>query len=76
MFSNNKINQLVAAVATAFTCAEASHLDNTNGIFDTYSFDQVKFKTRTNCSLDKYPEVSSNHIHHYRELTRMSVSLL
>ena len=44
----------------ALACIEvsASHLDNKNGIFDTYSFDQVKFKSRTNCSLDKYPEVS------------------
>ena len=36
----------------------ASHLDDTNGIFSNFKFDQVKFKTQTNCSLDKYPEVS------------------
>merc|ERR1712241_249053 len=24
---------------------------------DTFKFDTVKFKTRTNCSLDKYPEI-------------------
>ena len=52
------ITKLAIAVATAFTCAEASHLDNINGVFDSYSFDEVKFKTRTNCSLDKFPEVS------------------
>mmetsp|Transcript_11262 Transcript_11262/g.14216 ORF Transcript_11262/g.14216 Transcript_11262/m.14216 type:complete len:146 (+) Transcript_11262:105-542(+) len=59
MFSNNKISNLVAALATAFACVEASHLDNTNGVFDSFSFDEVKFKTRTNCSLDKYPEIRS-----------------
>ena len=58
MFSNNKI---AALLATAFGCASASHLDNTNGVFDNFSFDMVKFKTRTNCSLDKYPEVSLFH---------------
>ena len=53
----------------ALACIEvsASHLDNKNGIFDTYSFDQVKFKSRTNCSLDKYPEVSL--IFHYPPLS-------
>ena len=70
------MNQLVAAIATAISCTEASHLDNTNGVFDTYSFDQVKFKTRTNCSLDKYPEVSrTTTTFDYREITRMPVLL-
>ena len=44
--------------ALALGVAQASHLDNNNGIFDSFSFDKVIFKTRTNCSLDKYPEVS------------------
>ena len=35
----------------------ASHLDDTNGLFSNFKFDVVKFKTQTNCSLDKYPEV-------------------
>ena len=48
----------ITAVASVFAFAQASHLDNTNGVFDDYSFDEVRFKTRTNCSLDKYPEVS------------------
>ena len=55
MFSNNKIATILASV---LGCASASHLDNSNGVFDNFSFDMVKFKTRTNCSLDKYPEVS------------------
>ena len=56
MFTNARIATVLAA---SLACASASHLDNTNGVFDSYSFDMVKFKTRTNCSLDKYPEVSN-----------------
>ena len=40
--------------------SNASHLDDTDGVFSNFAFDQVKFKTQTNCSLDKYPEVSSH----------------
>ena len=39
--------------------AAASHLDDTNGVFTNYSFDQIKFKTKTDCQLDTYPEVSN-----------------
>ena len=55
-----KLTSLIAMLgaSTLPSLSSASHLDNTNGIFDSYSFDNVKFKTRTNCSLDKYPEVS------------------
>ena len=65
-----KITSILSALALA--CIEASHLDNVNGVFDNFSFDQVKFKTRTNCSLDKYPEVSHSttilvlHTHTYQ----------
>ena len=55
MFSNAKV---AAVFAATLGYSSASHLDNTNGLFDNFSFDLVKFKTRTNCSLDKYPEVS------------------
>ena len=41
-----------------FAGAQASHLDNVNGVFDSYKWDHVKFKTQTNCQLDTYPEVS------------------
>ena len=51
-----KITSILSALTLA--CVEASHLDNVNGVFDNFSFDEVKFKTRTNCSLDKFPEVS------------------
>ena len=50
--------RLSAILASALTYVSASHLDNNNGIFDTFSFDMVKFKTKTNCALDKHPEVS------------------
>ena len=49
--------RLTAILASALTYVQASHLDNTSGIFDTFSFDMVKFKTKTNCALDKYPEI-------------------
>jgi len=52
-----KFTALLAAFAASLT--SASHLDNTTGSFDNWSFDEVKFKTRTNCSLDKYPEIRS-----------------
>ena len=51
-----KFTSLMAALLASL--GNASHLDNTNGKFDNWSFDSVKFKSRTNCSLDKYPEVS------------------
>ena len=38
--------------------AIASHLDDVNGVLSNFKFDTVKFKTQTNCSLDKYPGVS------------------
>ena len=53
-----KLTSAIATLACSLAYVQGSHLDNTNGVFDTYSFDTVKFKTRTNCSLDKYPEVS------------------
>ena len=51
--------KIVSTIAALASMTAASHLDNINGMFDTFSFDEVKFKTRTNCSLDKYPEVSA-----------------
>ena len=51
-----KFTAILAAIAASVT--SASHLDNTSGAFDNWSYDEVKFKSRTNCSLDKYPEVS------------------
>ena len=57
-----KFTSVLAALVGAASFAQASHLDNTEGIFDGFKFDEVKFKTRTNCSLDKYPEVSFKRI--------------
>lgn len=45
----------LAALATVGT---ASHLDDVNGFLSGFSFDAVKFKTKTDCSLDKYTPVS------------------
>ena len=52
------MTSIALALAGGMSSVNASHLDNIDGIFDSFSFDEVKFKTRTNCSLDKYPEVS------------------
>ena len=57
-----KFTSALFALASVFGGAEASHLDNATGVFDTFSFDEVRFKTKTNCSLDKYPEVSGLHL--------------
>ena len=40
--------------------AHASHLDDNAGVFSSFKYDHVKFKTQTNCQLDTYPEVSTN----------------
>lgn len=36
----------------------ASHLDDTDGFLTDFKFNNVKFKTKTDCSLDKYTSVS------------------
>ena len=51
----------VATLVSFLAGAQASHLDNVNGVFDSYKWDYVKFKTQTNCQLDTYPEVSFTH---------------
>ena len=66
--------KFASTLAVLAGAASASHLDNGNGMFDSFDFDSVKFKTRTNCSLDKYPEVS--HLINYPLLTQLSTSLL
>ena len=57
-----KFTSVLVALVGAASFAQASHLDNIEGIFDEFKFDEVKFKTRTNCSLDKFPEVSLKRI--------------
>ena len=51
----------LACIAMLAGMSSASHLDDRNGIFSDFTFDMVKFKTQTNCSLDKYPEVRNWH---------------
>ena len=57
-------NQIRAAGAFAIALVSVgvngSHLSDTDGVFTNFKYDEVKFKTQTNCSLDKYPEVSSH----------------
>ena len=60
MFSNTRIVSMTALAMTAMNGVSASHLDDTNGAFTNFVYDTVKFKTQTNCSLDKWPEVSAN----------------
>ena len=43
--------------ATFVSLAASTHLDNVNDVFTNFSFDQIRFKTQTNCQLDTYPEV-------------------
>ena len=57
MFSQTRFCAVAALSLTLLEGASASHLDDTNGVFSNFSFDQVKFKTQTNCSLDKWPEI-------------------
>ena len=45
--------------ATFVSLATCTHLDNTNNVFTDFSYDEVRFKTQTNCQLDTYPEVTN-----------------
>ena len=60
MFSQTRIAAATTLALAALSGVNASHLDDVDGVFSNFSFDLVKFKTQTNCSLDKYPEVSSH----------------
>ena len=48
----------IALLSLLLAGTSASHLDDTDGILTNFSFDTVKFKTKTDCSLDKYTSVS------------------
>ena len=48
------------ALATLAALGSASHLDDNNNILSDFSFDTVKFKTKTDCQLDKYTSVSES----------------
>jgi hypothetical protein len=48
------------ALAAFAAGAHASHLDDNDGALSGFSFDIVKFKTKTDCSLDKYTTVSND----------------
>ena len=58
MFSQSRFVAATTMAIAVINGVDASHLDDDDGIFTNFSFDVVKFKTQTNCSLDKYPEVS------------------
>ena len=38
-----------AIVALCCTGAFASHLDDKEGVFSNFSYDEIRFKTQTNC---------------------------
>jgi hypothetical protein len=47
------------ALATLMVAGtNASHLDDTDGFLSGFKWDNAKFKTKTDCSLDKYTSVS------------------
>jgi hypothetical protein len=60
MFSFTKSSLAIASLLAAGT--SASHLDDTDNFLTNFSFDNVKFKTKTDCSLDKYTTVSLTRI--------------
>ena len=60
MFSKIRSASAFAIAMMTMGDVNASHLDDIDGVFSNFKFDVVKFKTQTNCSLDKYPEVSSH----------------
>ena len=51
----------LALVSLLVSGSAASHLDDTDGFLTGFKFDNVKFKTKTDCSLDKYTTVSDTY---------------
>ncbi len=52
------MKSIIAIVALSSTSSVfASHLDNNEGVFTNFTYDEIRFKTQTNCQLDTYPEV-------------------
>ena len=41
------------------TVALASHFDDSKGLFTNHKYDELRFKTKKDCALDNYPEVSN-----------------
>jgi hypothetical protein len=54
----NTLTKSIALLSLLATGSVASHLDDIDGQLSNFSFDTVKFKTKTDCSLDKYTTVS------------------
>lgn len=54
----NVLAKSIALLSLLASGSAASHLDDTDGMLTNFAFDTVKFKTKTDCSLDKYATVS------------------
>ena len=48
---------LCLVVASLATMAAASHIDDASGELTNFKFDQVLFRLKKDCSLDRQPEV-------------------
>ena len=51
------------AIASFATMAAASHIDDAGGELTNLKFDQVVFRLKKDCSLDRQPEVT-NRLYH------------
>ena len=51
------------AIASFATMAAASHIDDAGGELTNFKFDQVVFRLKKDCSLDRQPEVT-NRLYH------------
>ena len=49
---------LCIAIVSLATMAVASHIDDAGGELTNFKFDQVVFRLKKDCSLDRQPEVS------------------
>ena len=49
---------LCLAIASLATIAVATHIDDAGGELTNFKYDQVVFRLKKDCSLDRQPEVS------------------
>ena len=50
----------ISIVAALLSMVSASHFDDIKGI-ENFKWDHVMFKTKKDCALDNYPDVSQIH---------------
>ena len=51
-------SSLITILSLAVCLAAATHIDNENGELSNLKFDQVIFRLKKDCSLDRQPEVT------------------